>query len=410
MKQRRIKAAFIRGGTSKGVFFRAGDLPAEAGERDAVLLRALGSPDPYVRQLDGLGGGISSLSKAVIVGRSAHPDADVDYTFAQVAVDRPVVDFAGTCGNLSSAVGPFAIEEGLIQAVDGEAVVRVLNTNTNKIFHARFQIEDGEAVIEGEQGIPGVAQLGAPVALEFLDPGGSMTTGLLPTGNVIDEIETTAGEFFRVSMVDATNPIIFIAAGDVGISARELPDALEADAAFMDLMDRIRRAGAVAMGLATSPDDASLNVPKIAAVAPPADFTDIQGLEVKAADMDVLARAISMERVHRALPLTLSMCLAAASHIGGSVVHQATVTDEVEPDGRKADVRIGNPSGVIVAGAEAVTTPGAGIGIERCRVLRTQRRLMEGFVTVPVATGRGGAQADGTASRAGESHAAKVEA
>lgn len=237
-----------------------------------------------------------------------------------------------------------------------------------------------------------------------------MTTGLLPTGNVIDEIETTAGEFFRVSMVDATNPIIFIAAGDVGISARELPDALEADAAFMDLMDRIRRAGAVAMGLATSPDDASLNVPKIAAVAPPADFTDIQGLEVKAADMDVLARAISMERVHRALPLTLSMCLAAASHIGGSVVHQATVTDEVEPDGRKADVRIGNPSGVIVAGAEAVTTPGAGIGIERCRVLRTQRRLMEGFVTVPVATGRGGAQADGTASRAGESHAAKVEA
>ncbi len=377
MKQRRIKAAFVRGGTSKGIFFRAGDLPEDAKERDSVLLRALGSPDPYARQLDGLGGGISSLSKAVIVGLSSHPNADVDYTFAQVAVDRPVVDFSGTCGNLSSAVGPFAIEEGLIEAADGETVVRVYNTNTDKIFHGRFQVEDHEAVVEGAQTIPGVAPSGAPVALEFLDPGGSMTAGLLPTGHVVDEIETAAGEWFRVSMVDATNPIIFVAAGDVGIAADELPDVLEANKDFMALMDRIRRAGAVMMGLASSMDDAPLNVPKIAAVTAPADFVDMQGETVRASQMDVLARAISMERVHRALPLTLSMCLAAASRIEGSVVHQASVAAGHQ------DVRIGNPSGVIVAGAEAVDGPEGRVGIARCRVIRTQRRLMEGFVTVP---------------------------
>ena len=198
MRQRRIKAAFIRGGTSKGVFFRAGDLPEEQEERDATLLRALGSPDPYERQLDGMGGGLSSVSKAVIIGKSAREDADIDYTFAQVSVNEPLVDYAGTCGNLSSATGPFAIDEGMIDTRDGEAVVRVFNTNTSKIFHARFDVGDGEAVVEGEQRIPGVTQAGARVALEFLSPGGSMTGALLPTGNVVDEIETPDGERFRV--------------------------------------------------------------------------------------------------------------------------------------------------------------------------------------------------------------------
>ena len=382
MKQRRIKAAFIRGGTSKGVFFRAGDLPADPAERDAVLLSALGSPDPYGRQLDGLGGGISSVSKAVIVGRSARADADVDYTFAQVAVDRPVVDMAGTCGNLSSAVGPFAVEEGLVEAPRGEIVVRVYNTNTDKIFLARFLVDEGEAVIDGLQAIPGVSTLGAPVALEFLDPGGSMTPGLLPSGNAVDAIETTAGECFRVSIVDATNPIVFVDARDVGVSATETPEVLEGNAEFMAVMDRIRRAAAVVMGLCRTPEEAPLNVPKVAAVAAPADFVDIQGQRVAATDMDILARAISMERVHRALPLTLSMCLASATHIPGTIPN--TVRDYVAGP----DVGLGNPSGVIVAGAIAEAGP-AGVRIERCRVIRTQRRLMEGAVLVPATTGRG---------------------
>ena len=363
-------------------FFRAADLPADPAERDAVLLSALGSPDPYGRQLDGLGGGISSVSKAVIVGRSARADADVDYTFAQVAVDRPVVDLAGTCGNLSSAVGPFAVEEGLVEAPRGEIVVRVYNTNTDKIFLARFLVDEGEAVIDGLQAIPGVSTLGAPVALEFLDPGGSMTPGLLPSGNAVDAIETTAGECFRVSIVDATNPIVFVDARDVGVSATETPEVLEGNAEFMAVMDRIRRAAAVVMGLCRTPEEAPLNVPKVAAVAAPADFVDIQGQRVAATDMDILARAISLERVHRALPLTLSMCLASATHIPGTIPN--TVRDYVAGP----DVGLGNPSGVIVAGAIAEAGP-AGVRIERCRVIRTQRRLMEGAVLVPATTGRG---------------------
>ena len=189
MAQRKISAVFIRGGTSKGIFFHTRDLPVEQDRRDRIFLQALGSPDGYERQLNGLGGGISSLSKAVMIAPSNHSEADVDYTFAQVAVNEPIVDYAATCGNLSSAVGPFAIDEGLLKAGDGETVVRVFNTNTSKIYHARFAVKDSFAVVNGDQAIPGVSGTGAPIALEYLDPGGSRTTGLLPTGNPIDRLE-----------------------------------------------------------------------------------------------------------------------------------------------------------------------------------------------------------------------------
>jgi 2-methylaconitate isomerase len=378
MRQRRIRAAFIRGGTSKGVFFRAGDLPESQVERDAVLLRALGSPDPYERQLDGLGGGLSSVSKAVIIGRSARDDADIDYTFAQVSVNEPLVDYAGTCGNLSSATGPFAIDEELIEAREGENIVRVFNTNTSKIFLARFDVADGEAVIGGSQRIPGVGSSGARVALEFLSPGGSMTSALLPTGNVTDEIETSAGERFRVSLVDATNPIVMVNAAEAGIEATEQPETLEAMPELMAKLEAIRRAAGVRMGLAKSLDDVPQAVPKIVVVASPRAFTDIQGEQVAAADLDICARALSMGRVHRALPLTLSMCLATACRIEGTV--PALVAADLV-DG--ADVRIGNPSGVIAAGADVVRQ-GNSWDVERCRVIRTQRRLMEGSVLVPV--------------------------
>lgn len=380
MKQRRIKAAFIRGGTSKGVFFREGDLPDEQSERDSVLLRALGSPDSYARQLDGMGGGLSSVSKAVIIGESAREDADIDYTFAQVVVDQPLVDYAGTCGNLSSATGPFAIDEGLIQPSDGETVVRVFNTNTSKVFHARFDVSDGEAVVDGGQSIPGVAQAGARVALEFLSPGGSMTVGVLPTGNVIDKIETVDGERFRVSLVDATNPIVMVNAADIGLTATEQPDALEARPGLLARIERIRQAAGVAMGLGATPKDVPHAVPKIVLVAAPQMFRDIQGQQVPASHVDICARAVSMGRIHRALPLTLSMCVATACRIEGTV--PAALVPELS-DG--ADVRIGNPSGVLTAGADVVRR-GNGWDVERCRVIRTQRRLMEGSVLVPAGT------------------------
>jgi len=377
MRQRRIQAAFIRGGTSKGVFFRAGDLPENPDERDAILLRALGSPDPYQRQLDGLGGGLSSVSKAVIIGPSARDDADIDYTFAQVSVNEPLVDYAGTCGNLSSATGPFAVDEGLIAACDGENVVRVFNTNTSKIFLARFDVADDEAVVEGGQRIPGVASAGARVALEFLSPGGSMTSGLLPTGKVADEMEVGRGDPIRVSLMDATNPIVMVNARDVGIEATEQPEALEARPELMAQLEAIRRAAGVRMGLAETPDDVPQAVPKIVVVAARKAFKDIQGVDVPAEDFDICARALSMGRVHRALPLTLSMCVATACRIDGTVPAQvvADLTDG-------ADVRIGNPSGVIAAGADVVRQ-GNSWDVERCRVIRTQRRLMEGCVLVP---------------------------
>lgn len=380
MKQHRIRAAFIRGGTSKGVFFRAGDLPDDPQLRDAVLLRALGSPDPYERQLDGLGGGLSSLSKAVIIGPSARDDADIDYTFAQVSVTDPLVDYAGTCGNLSSATGPFAVDEGLIEAHDGEMVVRVFNTNTAKIFHARFEVAHGEGVVEGAQRIPGVGQAGARVALEFLAPGGSMTGALLPTGNVVDEIETRDGERFEVSLVDATNPIVMVRASDLGLAATEQPDALEAQPGLLARLEAIRQAAGVAMGLGATHDDVPQAVPKLVLVAPPQAFVDIQGEPVDADQVDLGARALSMGRVHRALPLTLSMCVATACRVDGTVPAQVAA-----PMREGADVRIGNPSGVIAAGADVVRR-GNGWEVERCRVIRTQRRLMEGSVLVPAGT------------------------
>ena len=380
MNQRRIKAAFIRGGTSKGMFFRAGDLPEDAARRDAVLLRALGSPDPYERQLDGLGGGLSSLSKAVVVGRSARDDADINYTFAQVSVNEPLVDYAGTCGNLSSATGPFAVDEGLVDVPDGETVVRVFNTNTSKIFHARFDVWAGETVVDGEQRIPGVSHAGARVALEFLSPGGSMTSGLLPTGNAIDEIETADGVRFRVSLVDATNPIVMVDAADVGVTATETPDALEAMPELLARLEMIRQAAGVAMGLGATLAKVPQAVPKIVMVASPQTFRDIQGETVRAVNSDLSARAVSMGRIHRALPLTLSMCLATACRIEGTVPAMVSA-----PIADGADARLGNPSGIITAGADVVRSRN-GWDVTCCRVIRTQRRLMEGSVLVPAST------------------------
>lgn len=371
-----VPAAFHRGGSSKGVFFHARHCPQDRRALDAMLLSVLGSPDPYGRQLDGMGGGTSSLSKAVIIGPSTHPEADVDYTFAQVAVDRPVVDWGANCGNLSSAVGPFAVDEGLVAVPDGEALVRIHQVNTRKIIHARFPVRQGRAETSGDFTIDGVSGSGARIALDFIDPGGTLTAGLLPSGKALESIEVD-GRAFEVSFVDATNPVVFVAAEQVGLDVSLSPDAIEADRSLMSLLDRIRRLAGVRMGLGKSPEEIGLANPKIAAIAPPAAFTSLDKRNFGPEAHDIAVRMLSMERVHRAVTLTGAMCLAVAARIEGTLAYRLATSNA----GSDA-VRVGHPSGLVAADAQ-VKRRGNEWHVERATVYRTARRLMQGEVAVP---------------------------
>jgi 2-methylaconitate cis-trans-isomerase PrpF len=376
MSQTWIPAAFYRGGSSKGIFFHARDLPADRSLIDCIFLSVLGSPDPYGRQLDGMGGGTSSLSKAVIVGPSTHPDADVDYTFAQVAVDRPVVDWGANCGNLSSVIGPFAVDEGLVRAADGEAMVRIHQVNTRKIIHARFPVKDGRALVDGDFAIAGVAGTGARIALDFLDPGGTVTAGLLPTGRVVDEVRLPAGQAVALSLVDASNPVAFVHAADLGLSGTELPDEIEARPEIMAQLDALRRAAGVLMGLASTPGAVGLANPKIALVSAPAPFRTLDRAEVAAEDHEIGVRMISMERAHRAVTLTGAMCLGVAVRIDGTIPNRLSARAKVD-----GEVRVGHPSGLVSVSA-SVRYDGAWVA-DSATVFRTARRLMQGMVAVP---------------------------
>src|SRR3989454_4222071 len=355
----------MRGGTSRCLVFREEDLPHAGAARDRILLTALGSPDPYGRQLDGLGGGISSLSKACIVGVTTHPGADVDYTFAQVDVKSPVVEYDGNCGNCSSAIGPFAIDEGLVPAQEGETIVRVHNTNTKKLIVAHVPTRDGEALVEGDFELAGVAGRGARIALDFVEPGGAGTGRLLPTGRPRDVV---AG--VEVSCVDATNPVVFVRARDLGLTGTETPQAIDADHDVSARLEKLRVEAASRMGM---PESAA--VPKIAFVAPPTETTALDGVRYPAEAADVVGRAISMGNCHRAFPLTVAMCLAVAARIEGTLVHEVA---------RKhpGDVRLAHPSRVLPLDA-AVSLKDGAPWAERVTVYRSARRLMEGFVRVP---------------------------
>jgi 2-methylaconitate cis-trans-isomerase PrpF len=376
MDQAFIPAVFLRGGSSKGVFFHAKDLPADRARQDAIFLAVLGSPDPYQRQLDGMGGGISSLSKAVIIGPPTHADADVDYTFAQVAVDRPLVDWSSNCGNLSSAVGPFAVDEGLVRASDGEALVRIHQVNTKRIIHARFPVRGGRAATAGDFAMAGVAGTGARIRLDFLAPGGGATGALLPTGNAVDELEH-AGRRYRATLVDAANACVFLDARELGLTGTESPETIEADPARMALLDALRRIAALRMGLAKAPGDAPLAIPKVAMVAPPAAYRALDGALHEAATHDIAVRMISMERAHRAVPLTGGMALGVACRIEGSLPHALAT-----PSGTD-EVRVANPSGILSVGAE-VSRRETGWFADSAVVFRTARRLMQGAVAVPI--------------------------
>ncbi len=377
MKQVRLRAVFMRGGTSNAIMFREADLPEDRALWAPIFLAAMGSPDPNGRQLDGMGGGISSLSKVCVIGPPSRPDADVDYTFAQVFVKDAAVDFSGNCGNMSSAVGPFAVDEGLLPASGDEAVVRIHNTNTNKIIVSRFPLDGGLAAVDGEFELPGVAGTGAPIRLEFLDPGGAGTGRLLPTGHPAEALEVPGFGRITASLVDAANPCVLVPADALGASGAELPDALDTPR-LLDKLEAIRRAASVRMGIAKTPHEAAqiLSVPKVAMVSEPQAAKTLAGGTLKPEDMDLTVRMISIGQPHRAVPLTGAMCLAVASRIEGTVVNAVARA----PASPEDDVRIAQPSGLTVVGAR-VRKQKEWIA-ESAVVYRTARRLMEGSVLV----------------------------
>lgn len=359
----KYKAVFARGGTSKALIFHTQDLPADRAKWDGIFVSAMGSPDPYGRQLDGMGGGVSSLSKVCIVGPASRPDADVDYTFAQVQVKEARVDYQGNCGNMSSAIGPFAVDEKLVRVQDGQATVRIHNTNTKKIINAVFPVAHGASVEDGDLAIPGVSGTGAPVRLDFLDPGGASTGKLLPTGTACDELNGV-----EASLVDAANACVFVDAASLGLTGKELPTELEARADVLERLAGLRAQGGAAMGIAPSSF-----IPLIAFASAPQDTRTLAGETIPASAVDLVVRMISNGQPHRALPLTGSLCTAVACLIDGSIPNRLVRRE------RSGSLRLAMPSGVITVDADVRHENGQWRAL-RGSFYRTTRRLFEGFV------------------------------
>ncbi len=379
MNQLKLPAIFMRGGTSRAIMFHERDLPEDRNSWDGIFMSAMGTPDPNGRQVDGMGGGVSSLSKVCIIGPPSRADADVDYTFVQIGVDRPLADYSGNCGNMSSAIGPFAIDEGLVAVPDGdEAVVRIHNTNTSKIIVSRFAVSGGLAQVAGDERIDGIAGSGSPIRLEFKDPGGAGTGRLLPTGNAVDVLDVPGVGQVEASLIDAANPCVFVAASALGCIGAEMPQTLEQNHAVMEQLEVIRQSASVAMGMAETLDQARdiPSVPKVAMVSAPASAGTLSGRELTADDMDIAVRMISVGQPHRAVPLTGALCLASAVRVPGSIPHGLATPSE----GR--DIRIAHASGLTVVDAKlADSSPDRNdIQIEYAAVYRTARRLFEGYV------------------------------
>ncbi len=379
MEQLKIPAVFMRGGTSNAIVLHARDLPRDRVLWDEIFLAAIGSPDPYGRQLDGMGGGISSLSKVCVVGPPSRPDADIDYTFAQVQVKEAKVDYSGNCGNMSSAMGPFAVDEGLLKVSGSEALVRIHNTNTKKIIHAHFALDDGLSAVDGDLAIPGVAGTGAPVRLEFREPGGATTGKLLPTGNVVDTLDVPGVGKIRASLVDAANATCFLNAADLGLQGTEMPEALDQSTELLEKLAKIRIAASIAMGIGNDAASAAKKrtVPFVGFVSGPQDATTLAGETIRRDSVHLTGRIISNGQPHRALPLTVSLCMAVAARIEGSIVNQVA---RLSPD-PDAEIRIAMPSGVLVVAASVQQTNGEWRA-EQGAFYRTQRRMFEGHVLV----------------------------
>lgn len=387
LPQIKIPAVYMRGGTSKGVFFRLEDLPLAAQQagsaRDALLLRVIGSPDPYAKQIDGMGGATSSTSKTVILAKSSKPDHDVDYLFGQVAIDKAFVDWSGNCGNLSAAVGSCAISMGLVDNVphNGVAVVRIWQANISKTIIAHVPMTNGEVQETGDFELDGVTFPAAEVLLEFMNPaadedgaGGSM----FPTGNLVDDLDVPGVGTLKATMINAGIPTIFVHAEEIGYTGTELQDAINNDAAALERFETIRAYGALRMGLITDIAQAAQrqHTPKVAFVAKPLDYVSSSGKQVNASEIDLLVRALSMGKLHHAMMGTAAVAIGTAAAIPGTLVNLAA------GGGERSAVRFGHPSGTLRVGAQASQIDGEW-SVTQASMSRSARVLMEGWVRVP---------------------------
>ncbi|WP_236200486.1 2-methylaconitate cis-trans isomerase PrpF [Pseudomonas pseudonitroreducens] len=386
--QVKIPATYIRGGTSKGVFFRLQDLPERCqvpgAARDKLFMRVIGSPDPYSAHIDGMGGATSSTSKCVILSKSTQPDHDVDYLYGQISIDKAFVDWSGNCGNLSTAAGSFAIHAGLVDPSripdNGTCVVRIWQANIQKTIIAHVPISNGQVQETGDFELDGVTFPAAEIVLEFLDPsddgeeGGSM----FPTGNLVDDLEVPGIGTFKATMITAGIPTIFVNAQDIGYTGAELREAINGDPEQLARFEQFRIAGALRMGLIKTPEEAATrqHTPKIAFVAPAKDYVTSSGKQVQAGDIDLLVRALSMGKLHHAMMGTAAVAIGTAAAIPGTLVNLAA------GGGERSAVRFGHPSGTLRVGAEAKQVNGEW-SVTKAIMSRSSRILMEGWVRVP---------------------------
>ncbi len=367
----------MRGGTSRALFLMDNHLPEEPTVRDAVILALFGSPDPNKRQIDGLGGAVSSTSKVAIISPSNDPKYDINYNFGQVSIDRPMVDYRGNCGNILSAVGPFAVDQGLVPAEAPITKVRIHQINTNKLIVAHVPVKDGHFDYEGEYAINGVPGTGNRIDLHFHNPGGSVTGDLLPTGNPIDRINISGIENIDFSLVDAANPYVFIRAADVGLKGTEIA-TIDQNKEIKEKLELIRCYAAVMCGLADTPEEASATsqaIPKVALIAPPQSYTTVGGETIKESEVDIVIRLISMGTLHKAIAVTGAICSAGAAMIPGTIVNKTITTPQNNP------LFIGHPSGIIDVTANVVAND-ENPDYQKAVIGRTARRLMEGYALV----------------------------
>lgn len=383
--QIKVAATYIRGGTSKGVFFKLSDLPeaaqAPGTERDALLLRVIGSPDPYSKQIDGMGGATSSTSKAVILSKSSQPDHDVDYLFGQVSIDKAFVDWSGNCGNLSSAVGSFAISNGLVDAEripqNGIATIRIWQANIHKSIVAKVPVTNGQVQETGDFELDGVTFPAAEVQLEFINPAAG-DAAMFPTGNLVDDLEVPGVGTFQATLINAGIPTIFLNADEIGYTGTELKEDIDNDNEALTKFETIRAYGAIKMGLISKVEEAATrqHTPKVAFVAKPQDYASSSGKAVNASDIDLSVRALSMGLLHHAMMGTAAVAIGTAAAIPGTLVNLAA------GGGERTSVRFGHPSGSLKVGAQVAQADGAWT-VVKAIMSRSARVLMEGWVRVP---------------------------
>jgi len=387
--QIRVPATYMRGGTSKGVFFRLQDLPESCqvpgDARDRLFLRVIGSPDPYAAHIDGMGGATSSTSKCVILSKSQQPDHDVDYLYGQVSIDKPFVDWSGNCGNLSTAAGAFAIHAGLVDPTripqDGTCVVRIWQANIGKTIIAHVPVTRGQVQETGDFDLDGVTFPSAEIVLEFIDPAAEedgSVGAMFPTGNLVDDLDVPGVGTLKATMITAGIPTVFVNAGEIGYTGTELREQINSDAQALEKFERIRVAGALRMGLIKTPEEAQKrqHTPKIAFIARPVDYVAASGKQISAGDVDLLVRALSMGKLHHAMMGTAAVAIGTAAAIPGTLVNLAA------GGGPRSAVRFGHPSGTLRVGAEASQVGGEWV-VAKAIMSRSARVLMEGWVRVP---------------------------